>query len=66
MRKINEDNKITKVCERCNATLTRDWQIKDYLPVITDGWHTTQGKLICPQCFSHGLVLFEKFMKREI
>lgn len=66
MRKINEDNKITKICERCNATLIREWQIKDYLPIITDGWRSPNGKLICPQCYTHGLILFEKFMKREI
>jgi len=60
------ENKISKTCDRCNTTLTRDWEFKDYLPIITDGWHTTRGKLICPQCFSHGLILFEKFMKREL
>jgi hypothetical protein len=60
------ENKISKTCERCNSTLTREWTFKDYFPVNTDGWHTTQGKLICPQCFAHGLILFNKFMRKEL
>lgn len=66
VKKNEQSDRITKVCDRCNTTLTRDWHFRDYIPINTDGWHTTNGKLICPQCYSHGLVLFEKFMRKEI
>lgn len=60
------ENKISKMCDRCNTTLIREWGFKDYLLINTDGWQTIQGKLLCPQCFSRGLIIFEKFMRKEL
>lgn len=60
------ENRITKTCDRCNTTISRDWQFKDYLPINTDGWHTKLGKMICPTCYAHGLILFDKFMKGDL
>lgn len=61
-----KNTRIIKICERCKTKLNRKFQFKDYLPIITDGWHSEKGKLLCPSCYSHYIHIFEKFMRNEI